>query len=74
MMLNDLPKKRRKAVEKIVASMDIVNRQAWDEMIKEDESLLLECLITQFREHGTVFDLDGIKKHFRLARIMLGQT
>ena len=70
MIPKSIPREKRKAVERIVASMSPKERAAWDEMVAEDGELLLLCLKTQ-HEHGGVFNLAGIKKHFRLSRILL---
>jgi hypothetical protein len=69
MRIVDLPRRKRLAVQKIIASMSIEERKAWDTMASEDEEMLLLCLTTE-HAHGGVFDLDGIKRHFRVARLL----
>ena len=68
-----IPREKRKEVERIVMTMAPKERAAWDEMVAEDGEILLHCLVEQHK-HGGVFNLDGIKKHFRLSRILLGNA
>jgi hypothetical protein len=69
MKLYDFPRRTRRKVEKIVASMESEDRNAWDEMITEDEDILIGCLMKEMEMMGGVWDLEGIKKHFRIARL-----
>lgn len=73
MRLRDFPRAKRRAVESIISSMSPEDRAAWDEMTAEDDETLLLCLREEY-EHDGVFNLDGIKKHFRLARILMGES
>ena len=66
-------RKTRRQIDAVVASMSPADRRAYKAMAAEDEALLFECLVTQVRGGG-VFDLPGIQKHFRLARLLLGMT
>ena len=73
MIPKSVPRAKRKAIERVIATMSPKERAAWDEMVAEDGELLLLCLKTQ-HEHGGVFNLAGIKKHFQLSRILLGNA
>jgi hypothetical protein len=67
-----IPRSKRRQAARIVAGMSPEDRAAWDEMVAEDGEMLMLCLQVQY-ERGGVFDLEGIKKHFRLSRILVGE-
>jgi hypothetical protein len=72
--IKSLPRRQRKAAEQIIASFPPEDRKAWDEMAAEDEGLLIMVLGAELACSGGVFDREGIRKHFRLSRILLGLT
>ena len=70
MKISDLPGKVRRKVQKVIDSMNLEERSVWDEMANEDEEMLIEILLCQFSQWGTVGSLDHIKTHFRVARLI----
>lgn len=66
-----LSKKIQKRLDAIIKKMPKEEMDRVNKMLAEDEYLFIRCLITQREHNGGFFDLDGMEKHFRLARLML---